>query len=274
MRPTNSQHIFESGGISMGKSEFLNEDAYFCNNRIIGVADGIGSLQKEFGISSKEFSTRLMENCEQLALSSEFHTIKKAGKLREIVSQAYNSIDCGGSSTFIIATLIKRQINILNLGDCGLILLRFDEAPKIIFQTTPKLHSFNTPYQISRRFSLNQLKSGNDCCPQLNTSDNISDADEFLITIFPGDIAIMGSDGLLDNMDAEEILKITYLHRYEHPKFIAQAIAKIAREKAEGTNNTPFSLKYNNLKNNNNLGYRGGKIDDITVVVAKIGLTN
>ena len=213
-----------------------------------------------------------MENCEQVALSSDFYDIKKARKLKEIVSKAYNSIDCGGSSTFIIATLIKRQINILNLGDCGLILIRFDGTPRIIFKTTPKLHCFNTPYQISRRFSLNQLKSGNQCGSQLTTSDSVSDADEFLITIYPGDIAIMGSDGLLDNMHAEEILKITYLYRYEHPSFIAQAISKVAKENAEGTKNTPFSLKYNSLKNNDNRNYSGGKIDDITVVVAKIEL--
>ena len=61
---SNGEYIFKTGGYSIGKSPNTNEDAYFCTDTVIGVADGIGSLQRAFGISSQEFSSELMAKCE------------------------------------------------------------------------------------------------------------------------------------------------------------------------------------------------------------------
>ncbi|OMJ72260.1 hypothetical protein SteCoe_29339 [Stentor coeruleus] len=267
-----SDYSFECAGYSIAKLFYLNEDAYFCTQRVIGVADGIGSFKQDFGISSHDFSTELMIRCEEFVRTHTYKSGTSSINCKEIIRQAYNSIECGGGSTFILASLCGRQINILNLGDCGMILVRFDDKHKIVFQTTAKIHSFNTPYQLSRRFSIQQLKETKLDKIEFDKSDDISDADEFMITTMPGDIVIMGSDGLWDNLYPKEILKILEQYKGQPLDKLASIIAKIAKIKAIGSSNTPFSVNFNNVKKNK--VYAGGKIDDITVVVAKITIKN
>ncbi|OMJ83623.1 hypothetical protein SteCoe_15411 [Stentor coeruleus] len=264
-------HIFECAGYSIGKLFYLNEDAYFCTERVIGVADGIGSLKRDFGISSHDFSTELMIRCEEFVRTHAFKAGSTSVDCKEIIRQAYNSIECGGGSTFLLASLSGRQMNILNLGDCGMILVRFDGKHKIVFQTTAKIHSFNTPYQLSRRFSIQQLKNTKLDRIEFDKSDDISDADEFMITTMPGDIAIMGSDGLWDNLYPQEILKILEQYKGQPLDKLASIIVKIAKIRAIGNSNTPFSVTFNNQAKKSKV-YAGGKIDDITVVVARISI--
>ena len=266
---SNGEYIFKTGGYSIGKSPNTNEDAYFCTDTVIGVADGIGSLQRAFGISSQEFSSELMAKCEWLVKNSRKNFGKQEIKIKEIIKQAYNSLECGGSSTFLLASLSGRQMHVLNLGDCGLIVIRCNEYPKIVFQTTAKVHSFNTPYQISKKFSTAQLRrSSNERC-DFDKSDDINDADEFLITTLPGDIAIMGSDGLWDNIYPEEILKIVQQYHAEPIQQLASIIGKIARIKSLNNTVTPFAEQLNKISKENKK-YIGGKEDDITVVVARV----
>jgi protein phosphatase PTC7 len=264
-----NNYKFESSGYSIGKPYYLNEDAYFCTEKVLGVADGIGSLQKEFGISSHEFSTELMRRCEQITRSHISVQQKKRLTCRDIIKHAYNSVECGGSSTFVLASLHGKQLNILNLGDSGLIVIRFLNESKIVFQTSPKVHSFNTPYQLSRKFSKVQLNQAKKKEILFDKSDQISDSDEYMITVVPGDLIIMGSDGLWDNLFPEEILKIVKQSQKLPVHNIAASIAKIAKIKAFSDKKTPFSNTYNNFTKKKQY-YCGGKIDDITVVVAKI----
>ena len=233
----------------------------------MGVADGIGSLKTEFGISSRDFSQELMSKCDQLSRVHESNLTSRLLNCKQIVNQAYNALESGGSSTFLLAVLSGRQMNILNLGDCGLILIRHDGSFKIVFQTSAKVHSFNTPYQLARRFSLKQLTEGTNSIKNIDKSDEISDADEFMITILPGDFLVMGSDGLWDNLYPSGVLKILEQYKKEPVHKIAEIITKIAKIRAIGIGRTPFSVLYKASGKGN---YVGGKIDDVTVVVAKV----
>jgi protein phosphatase PTC7 len=267
-RSFNTNYYLDSSGCSVGKLFYLNEDAFFNNEYALGVADGIGSLKSEFGISSRDFSHELMVKCDQFSRIRAESLSKKLLTCKEIIKQAYNSLESGGSSTFLLAVLSGRQINILNLGDCGLILLRFDCSFKVVFQTTAKVHAFNTPYQLTRKFSLKQLTEGKTSVRNIDKSDDINDADEFVITTLPGDFVVMGSDGLWDNLYPNEIVKIFEQYRMEPVHKIATIITKIAKIRAIGISKTPFSNSLRVAYGKNN--YVGGKIDDITVVVAKV----
>ena len=50
------------GVYAVGKMAHSNEDAYFIHERGLGVADGVSGWN-DYGFSSSEFSTQLMNNC-------------------------------------------------------------------------------------------------------------------------------------------------------------------------------------------------------------------
>lgn len=256
---------FESAGYSLGKFSNLNEDAFFHNEQVLGVADGIGSLKTDFGISSQDFSKELMSNCEFLSQKVKINIHKSICK--EIINQAYTSLETGGGATVCLAALSGRQLNILNLGDSGLILLRFDKKFKIIFQTTPKYHKFNIPYQLTKKFNTKQMSQAKGFSVNLEKSDTIDDADEFLISTLPGDLLVMGTDGLWDNLHPQEICKIVEQYKTLPTGKIAAALAKIAKIRTAGVRKGPVLFDRHLLKGNE---YFGGKIDDITVIVAQI----
>lgn len=79
-----------------------------------------------------------------------------------------------------------------NLGDCGVLLVR----GKAVAQATPPLqHSFNFPYQLG--------------CQDLGAASDLpSDADQFEVDLQKGDVIVMASDGLIDNVYPEEVAEI------------------------------------------------------------------
>jgi hypothetical protein len=78
------------------------------------------------------------------------------------------------------------------VGDCGVRIVR---RGSIVFETAPQQHDFNLPYQLShpRMF------------PQTDTAD---DADMYAPHVQRGDIVLLGSDGLLDNVWDEELARV------------------------------------------------------------------
>ena len=84
------------------------------------------------------------------------------------------------------------------------------------------------------------------------------------------DIIVFGSDGLWDNLEIDQIIKILYLN-IDGNKLNTNDTAKALATEAELFSNdksylSPFSKK----ARENNLSYTGGKPDDITIIVAQI----
>jgi len=164
--PKCSAFRFKSGGCSIGKHPDFNEDAYFITPSVIGVADGVGGCLCDFGISSADFASELMSYCKEYAQNIDLNDLNisekafNARKLcKEIVSKAYSQVMSGGSTTYLLASIYGRRLHISNLGDSGLMIIRFtNNKGKILFQTSAKQHSFNTPFQLSRKFSAKQMK--------------------------------------------------------------------------------------------------------------------
>ena len=101
---------------------------------------------------------------------------------------------------------------------------------KIVFRSKTQEHGFNYPYQIGT--------NGND--PQL--------AEESSVPVLPGDMVILGTDGLFDNLYSISILK-TIENILENkkedliPDKIAEALAKVAFDLSLEENYfSPFSM--------------------------------
>ena len=99
-----------------------------------GVADGVGSW-REYGVDPREFSTRLMEECENFLQEASRNGAVDGHKFRQVIApaqvlaQAYERVKAGnvvGSSTACVALFdsIRHQLHFSNLGDSGLIVLR------------------------------------------------------------------------------------------------------------------------------------------------------
>jgi serine/threonine protein phosphatase PrpC len=150
-----------------------------------------------------------------------------------------------GSSTALIAILRDDELRIANVGDCGIGVIRFNE---FIFRNEEQQHSFNYPYQ---------LGTGS-----INTPKN--DSQQFTVKIKKGDIIIMGSDGIFDNLFENDIIE-EIKDKELDPQMISDALAWRAKQTSVVEDiSSPFQYR----AHQEGLPYQGGKRDDISVLVA------
>jgi len=237
-----------SAGISVvphpAKRAKGGEDAYFFSSdmSIIGVADGVGGWA-DLGVDPAIYSRSLMEGARQAAEHSRDPLV--------IMNEGYKfSAEVTGSSTCCICVLDGLVLRAANLGDSGFMVIRGTE---IIFRTTEQQHAFNSPYQLGT-----------------GSSDLPEHSQMIEVDVQPGDLVVVGSDGLFDNLFDDEILDMTL--RAHEPVTISQLIARRAYAVANDKNAiSPFSHIARQC------GWPlaiGGKLDDITVVVARVVLSS
>jgi protein phosphatase PTC7 len=223
------------------------EDAYFISNdgQAIGVADGV-SAWSQMGIDPRMYSQKLMEESQ-----SAYEKDKRASPVA-VLSVAYKKVLVKGSSTACVALLKGNELHAVNVGDSGFMIIRNNAS---IFRTKEQQHYFNCPFQL-----------GSD------SGDTPEAGDKSTTPVQPGDLIVMASDGLWDNLFDNEIINIsmnTLRKEGENcpTKSIATAIATAAMAAARNsTKESPFSV------NAGKHGYmfRGGKLDDVTVLVARV----
>lgn len=69
-----------------------------------------------------------------------------------IIEGAYKKTKSSGSSTICLCTLEGNHLKVANLGDSGMILLRYnheEEGSKVISCTQEQQHEFNAPFQLA-----------------------------------------------------------------------------------------------------------------------------
>lgn len=161
--------------------------------------------------------------------------------------------------------LDQTHLEVANLGDSGLRVIRDGE---IVFATEALQHGFNMPFQLGSR----------EIIPHTDVPDSA------LRTVLPvqaGDVVVMASDGFFDNVwdkDLERLVKHSCLFEgYEEENCVEHMAEKLAEAAAENSKNselrTPWSVA---CAKNKDVGLfkklfpKGGKVDDISVIVAQI----
>ncbi|KAF9437987.1 hypothetical protein BGZ76_010274 [Entomortierella beljakovae] len=177
----------------------VGEDSYFRRHDALGVADGVGGWSNTTGANPALYSRKLMhyaflelekyDNIEEDAFY-DYYNVDPVHIMEESYEQS--AIDAKkegliGSSTACIAILRDDELRIANLGDCGVSIIRRNE---FAFRTEEQQHSFNYPYQLGT-----------------GSSDTPQDAQVFTVKVESGDIVVMGTDGIFDNLFDEDILE-------------------------------------------------------------------
>ncbi|KAI8912129.1 phosphatase 2C-like domain-containing protein [Entophlyctis helioformis] len=241
------------------------EDAYFSRHDAMGVADGVGGWAEVPGANPALYSLKLMhysqvefEKYDDIAnidyTVDDYYSVSP----KDVLARSYLQVNDEavtekflGSTTALIVVLRDDELRVANIGDCGIMVIRQREA---IFRNEEQQHSFNFPFQLGTI-----------------SKDTPADAQLFKIKVQEGDIVVLGTDGLFDNVFDEDIVDIvghhTNLARPElsDPQAMTDALLFRAREVAEDSRfaSSPFQTR----AIQEGFYYQGGKMDDVTVLV-------
>ena len=304
------QHV--ALGIGKGKRVKLEkkdrpdsgEDAFFIakvggkdGTIAFGIADGVGGWNTS-GVDPADFSHGL---CSYMAkTASEWkqgrlgpRVLMEAG-FRQIIDDP--NVGAGGSTACVGIADEDGKVDLANLGDSGFLQLRLGAVQQY---SNPQTHAFNTPYQLSiippTVLAQSRIFGGT---PLSDLPKDASIADHILQH---GDVLVLATDGVWDNLNSQDVLNvisrqmlslgawandpvdgITVTHKITtavkpggigageggHTLQGALACAVTGEAKLASLNNKrdgPFAREVQRYYPEE--GYHGGKVDDICVVV-------
>ncbi|CCE64351.1 hypothetical protein TPHA_0H01450 [Tetrapisispora phaffii CBS 4417] len=250
------------------------EDNYFvrknANNDVyVGVADGVGGWAS-YGYDSSAISREL---CKAM---SDYSTIKNQKNSlpfyeinpKTLIDISYNKIkdekivNVGGTTAIVGHFPPSGKLQLANLGDswCGVF-----RDYKLVFKTNFQTVGFNAPYQLA--IIPKELLSGKE---NSYIQNKPSDADEYTFQLEKDDIILLATDGVTDNIatgDMENFFRDNEASTEEELQTITKKFVKeVVAISIDPDFPSVFAQEISKLTGKD---YRGGKEDDITVVVVK-----
>lgn len=298
------------------KADRDGEDSYFigADGFGFGVADGVGEWEK-MKVNPRVIADEIMANS-KISLESmgrqPMNGVQAPQRALLALKDGFDAANSFGACTVTVVVLDPKgsSLGVANVGDSGLRQLRkggrmvanssaMDSGPSwVVARTREQQHFFNCPYQLSKlptpadhpallaqgkQALVEAMKRGNAL-----QQDRPEDADLYNYAVAEGDLLVLGTDGVFDNLHDEEIcdlveLTISPLEARQvfvessgtlrgpgsstDPGALATTIAHAAFHRSlDLMASTPFA------ENARNHGFKhsGGKTDDITVVCAWI----
>lgn len=159
-----------------------------------------------------------------------------------------------GSATLCVATFdgLTGTLDTANLGDSGLIVFRDIGTPEahVSFRTRSQEHRFGQPFQLGHH----------------SASDHPWNASHAMTVLKEGDVIVVGTDGLWDNLRTSELLE---LFQKEARRW--NCAAKVLKAAFDVSMNKNASSPWSEAATEElNFFYSGGKADDITVLIAEV----
>lgn len=280
------------------------QDAFFAaklhpNATAFGIADGVGGWATS-GVDPAEFSHGFCHYMAKTALERTYGQLSPR-ILMEIGYQ--NIIDdpavrAGGSTACIGIAGSDGSLEMANLGDSGFLQLRLGA---VYHYSNPQTHAFNTPYQLSiipPRIIAQTAIFGGTLLSDLPEHAEVSTGQ-----LRHGDVLILATDGVWDNLNPQEVLNIVSSQMRSHGAWtetrnqglvVSDHIAELTRPRGLGgkkgvqtiqtiqgvvaaavageaklasmneRRNGPFAKEVQKYYPEE--GYRGGKVDDICVI--------
>jgi serine/threonine protein phosphatase PrpC len=277
----------------------------------LGVADGVGEWEWRFKCSPRAFADELMAGCKDAIADTtrdlNFDPQKGAKQLLQCGYDAAIPSRSFGSSTALVTALSGSTgiLGVANLGDSAMMQLRRQSNGRLagmrfVGCTREQQHSFNCPYQLAcmpteADFPRLLAEGKSALVTAVKRSRHVrqdvpEDADGYALNLEEGDLLVLGTDGLFDNLHQHEIQELASQAISPHeaserfelrdhmlastaandsastaPGRLAEALARAALHRSlDVKGRSPFSVNAQKA----GLHHVGGKMDDITVVCA------
>ena len=296
------------------KEDTGGEDAFLLGPQMVGVADGVGSWW-EREVNPADYARGLMHAAGRACAALKQHDVVP----KRVLLEAWHEVrrtEMVGSATACLLALHphKPELRAANVGDSGFLILRRhrpDRAGRalgtldyftpdyqrakaaaeesgpgprggqpyhVAFRSPQQLRAFNTPFQLGH---------APDAPPGGVPDDRFEtphDADLVRVPVKGGDLIVLATDGLFDNMTEEQVVQVVQddadsdLSSLGADKSAADAaagrlgalarrLAHRARELSLDTDtDSPFAV----LAKDNDICWGGGRPDDTTVIVARV----
>ncbi|RMZ89624.1 hypothetical protein DV736_g3160, partial [Chaetothyriales sp. CBS 134916] len=213
-------HASDTDGLGLQKGRSIEEkrrarpdsgqDSYFAARlgpdgtaTAFAIADGVGGWV-DHGIDPADFSHGLCSHMANTSLQARDGTLGP----RELLARAYSAIISdpevvGGGSTACVGVADQHgRMRVANLGDSGYVHLRLGT---VHHYSDPQTHAFNTPYQLSLTppdiLRQTMIFGG----VMLHDGPERADLSDHMLG--HGDVLILATDGVWDNLDAQDVLK-------------------------------------------------------------------
>jgi protein phosphatase PTC7 len=177
------------------------------NNVAFGVADGVGGWQDQ-GVDPSEFSHGL---CGLMAGTAHLHAAEGGHGLRpqDLLQVAYDAVIgnprilAGGSTACLAVIDQDGMMETANLGDSAFLILG---PGKVVYKSEVQTHAFNTPFQMAKiptKMATQYAIFGGEV---KQFSENPSQAEVVRQRIKHGDVIVFATDGVWDNMSVQDAL--------------------------------------------------------------------
>ncbi|KAI9373180.1 phosphatase 2C-like domain-containing protein [Aspergillus egyptiacus] len=192
------------------------EDAFFVsrvgrsdsshNSVAFAVADGVGGWA-ESRVDPADFSHALCGYMAQTAL--DWNQPAEQLRAKALLQAGYDqvvaddSIRAGGCTASVGIGLDDGRIELANLGDSGSVLLR---QAAVHHYSIPQTHGFNTPYQLS--IIPPRMRQQASIFGGAFLEDFPRDASTTTVHMHHGDVLMLATDGVFDNLNNQDILKL------------------------------------------------------------------
>ena len=225
------------------KARWGGEDAVFVKGRTFGVFDGVSGAEKRDGIPlySKTLAEEMIKQVPDDGMSMQELTTSMQ-KCAEIADQRAT-----GASTAIVGSITEDgYLRALNLGDSACVVIRDNQ---VLTKTREISHYFDCPYQLS-----------------VDSPDRPRDGTKLNIELNKGDLILMASDGIFDNLTDDQLVEITQME----PQIskLAKRVSEFSRKVSlDQTAATPYARQAKKFGDPDFADGLGGKVDDVSCVV-------
>ncbi|CAF1518488.1 unnamed protein product [Rotaria sp. Silwood1] len=172
---------------------------------LIGLSDGV-SGNRHHGFDPYKFAHTLISSCLE-----ETDRIIGSSSMRGLVHRAIRCVEkrsIFGSATLCLLSIDKHSsyLRSLNIGDSGFMLIRQN---KLIIRSHPQYHRGSSPFQLSSIPTTQSFISSN---TTRLYHDKPSDGEYIEHHLEIGDLLLIASDGLFDNLYEDFIVQIINNH--------------------------------------------------------------
>mmetsp|Transcript_60081 Transcript_60081/g.93370 ORF Transcript_60081/g.93370 Transcript_60081/m.93370 type:complete len:440 (+) Transcript_60081:50-1369(+) len=259
-------------------------DATLVSPMLVGIADGVSQIE-EFGIDASELPNELLNAVEQQAIEQLLpgqETEEYLGPI-SMMRDAYEATESLGSTTILTATMdnstrihgkLHPMIAVCSIGDCEILVLRRGLNGRL----APAFHTEMQRIDGHAQSPLQLARVDDSVDPNFDPDTMIEVIEKgsavHCVSAYEGDIVVLGTDGVFDNLFIDEIVAICdeMLYAPCHPKqgfepldraLLGQCARRIVLECHAKTQ--PSELGYRDCP----IGI-GGKVDDTSCVVGEV----